>query len=322
MREGRLDAADEVSKTLLRTSPRDPAAHQLAATIALRRGHFGEAKSSARECLKLRRDHIPALSIAGQAARQLGDMPGAIQWFRRLCEASPDTPEPLFQLCALQIETADPVGDATMAKLVQRFPRHANGWREVGSALMRAKRFADSEAAFRRAANESEDPGCRVNLGCAILAQGRPADAIAPLRQALAAAPHLVEALLPLAQALRQTGAPREALKHLQRLAEGQPNNGAVFFALGLVCDDLRDRQGAVAAYRHCIAVQPNIPEAHVNLGAALQQIGEFDEAMQCYRQAMRLRPDTFGRIAQALPSTQRGALWLDLRKLRRSLIA
>jgi tetratricopeptide (TPR) repeat protein len=63
------------------------------------------------------------------------------------------------------------------------------------------------------------------------------------------------------------------------------------------------------------------MPEAHVNLGLALQQIGELERAMPCYRQAMRLRPDTFGRIAQALPSTQKGMLWLDPRKLRGSLV-
>ncbi len=262
------------------------------------------------------------MMIAGQAARQLDNLTGAKDWFRRLREVSPDAPEPLFQLCAVQTETGDPEGDASLDTLVQRFPQHANGWRDVGAAFMRGKRFAEAEAAFRRAASASEDPAHRVNLGRAILAQGRAAEAIAPLRQALAAAPDRVETLLPLAQALRQTGAPREALKHLRHLAEAQPNNGAVFFALGLVCDDLRDRQGAVAAYQRCVALQPNTPEAQVNLGAALQQIGEFDGAMQCYRQAMRLRPDTFGRIAQALPSTQRGALWLDLRRLRRSLVA
>jgi hypothetical protein len=53
----------------------------------------------------------------------------------------------------------------------------------------------------------------------------------------------------------------------------------------------------------------------------ALQQIGELQRAIRCYRQAMRLRPDTFGRIVQALPSTQKGMLWLDTRKLRGSLV-
>ena len=57
-----------------------------------------------------------------------------------------------------------------------------------------------------------------------------------------------------------------------------------------------------------------------MNLGVALQQVGELEAATDCYRAAIRTRPDTFGRIAQALPSTSKGQLWLDLGKLRRSL--
>jgi hypothetical protein len=57
-----------------------------------------------------------------------------------------------------------------------------------------------------------------------------------------------------------------------------------------------------------------------VNLGVALQQAGKFDAATDCYRAAISARPDTFSRIAQALPSTRKGQLWLDLNKLRRSL--
>jgi tetratricopeptide (TPR) repeat protein len=126
--------------------------------------------------------------------------------------------------------------------------------------------------------------------------------------------------LLPLSQALRSIGAPRESLQHLRRLAALQPDRTAVLYALGLVCDDLRDWPGAIAAYGRCVELSPDMPEAHVNLGLALQKNGELDRAVDCYRRAMRLRPDTFGRIAQALPSTQKGMLWLDTRKLRRSL--
>ena len=46
-----------------------------------------------------------------------------------------------------------------------------------------------------------------------------------------------------------------------------------------------------------------------MNLGVALQQVGELQAATDCYRAAMRARPDTFGRIAQALPSTSKGQL-------------
>jgi tetratricopeptide (TPR) repeat protein len=82
----------------------------------------------------------------------------------------------------------------------------------------------------------------------------------------------------------------------------------------------LRDTAGAIRAYRRSVETEPNLPEAHVNLGLNLQNTGDLDAAMDCYRQAMRLRPDTFGRIAQALTSARKGRLWLNPARLRRVL--
>lgn len=101
-----------------------------------------------------------------------------------------------------------------------------------------------------------------------------------------------------------------------------QPGDGRAWFALGLVCEDLRDTLGAIRAYRRSIETRPDFPEAHVNLGLNLQNSGDLDAAMDSYRRAMRLRADTFGRIAQALTSAKKGRLWLDLARLRRLLEA
>jgi tetratricopeptide (TPR) repeat protein len=320
LRERRLEDAKSLSRELLKASPDEPAAHQLAAAVALQCARYEEADASARSCLALRPDHPPALMIAGHAALARGDRESAKDWFRRASEVAPDEPQALFQLCLLQIESADPAATVTNSTLALRFPGEALGWRDMGLALMRVNQLAEAEAAFIRAADASDDPAHGVNLGRVRLARGRPEEALAPLRQALAKAPDRAEALLPLAQVLRQIGAPREALEHLQHLAAAQPDNALAFYTLGLVRGDLREWRGAIEAYERCIDLSPEMPEAQVNLGLALQQIGEWDRAIQCYRRAIRLRPDTFGRIAQALPSTKKGALWLDTRKLRRSL--
>lgn len=320
LRAGRLESAESLSVKLLEAAPRDPAAHLLAANVALRRARYGDADRWARSCLALRADHPPAMLIAGRAARATGDFATAMDWFGRAGNLSPGRPEPFFQLCVTQLEGADPAAQSTFEILSQRFPSDAEGWRQIGFALSNANQMETAAAAFARAAKGSNDASHSFNLGAALLALGRPEEAVVAFRNALARAPDLVEALLPLAQALRQTGAPREAHMHLMRCAEAKPGNAQVFYTLGLVCDDMRDTAGAIAAYRRCLELQPDLPEAHVNLGLALQQTGEMKSAVQSYRKAIHLRADTFGRIAQALPSTSKGVLWLDLGKLRRSL--
>jgi tetratricopeptide (TPR) repeat protein len=320
LRAGRLEDAQSLSAKLLEAAPRDPAAHLLAANVALQRARYGDADRWARSCLALRADHAPAMLIAGRAARATGDFATAIDWFGRAGKLWPDRPEPFFQLCVTQLEGADPAAQSVVELLLQRFPGDAEGWRQIGFALSKAKQMDAAAVAFARAAKASDDASHSFNLGAALLAVGRPEEAVAMFRKALVRAPDLVEALLPLAQALRQTGAPREAHMQLLRCAEAKPDNAQVFYTLGLVCDDLRDTASAIAAYRRCLELQPDLPEAHVNLGLALQQTGDMESAVQSYREAIHLRADTFGRIAQALPSTRKGVLWLDLGKLRRSL--
>ena len=66
----------------------------------------------------------------------------------------------------------------------------------------------------------------------------------------------------------------------LERAVTVLPNDGRAWFVLGLVCEDLRDASGAIRAYRRSIEAQPDIPEAHVNLGLNLQNSGDLDAAM------------------------------------------
>jgi cytochrome c-type biogenesis protein CcmH/NrfG len=82
----------------------------------------------------------------------------------------------------------------------------------------------------------------------------------------------------------------------------------------------LRDYGSAAEAYRKAIEIKPDHAEAALNLGVVLQESGDFDGAMHAYRDAYRLRPESFGVIAMALTSAPRGRLWLDEAALRRSL--
>jgi tetratricopeptide (TPR) repeat protein len=258
--------------------------------------------------------------IAGRAARALGDIPQARDWFRRATEAAPDRPEPAFLLCVAQLECADPAAQESLARIMRNFPRDSQGWSQIGAALRKANQLEAAALAFARAFAASGDAAHAVDQGSVLMTLGRAKEAVAAFRAASVVAPDSVDVVLPLARALRQVGEFRAALALLERIVALAPKSDQIHFALGLLHDDLNDSSEAIAAYRRCVALRPDLPEAQVNLGLALQQAGELEAATDCYRAAMRARPDTFGRIAQALPSTSKGQLWLDLGKLRRSL--
>jgi tetratricopeptide (TPR) repeat protein len=207
-----------------------------------------------------------------------------------------------------------------LAQLLRRFPNHADGWREIGDTLWRAGQLEAAAVALARASRVSQDPSHHARLGAALQALERIDEAIAAFRSALALAPELAATRLALATCLRQAGDLQLARIEFERALAIEAGDSRAWFALGLVCEDLHDRSGAILAYRRSVELPPELPEAHVNLGLNLQHAGDLEGAMDCYRQAMRLRPDSFGRIAQALTSTKKGQLWLDLDRLRRSL--
>ena len=318
--EGDFDAAERQARALLATAPRDPALHQLAAAIALRRGRLDEAERWALSSLAWRPGHAPAMTIAGQAALAAGEFARARDWFAAACEATPERPEPTFLLCVAQLECGDPAAQASLERIQALFPREARGWSWVAAALRKSGKLEAAASAFSRAFAGSGDPAYAIDQGATLLTLGRTTEAVAAFRAAHQATPNNIAAIVGLAQGLRLLGEPAEARGLLEKGARIDVGDAQIQFALGLVCDDLHDSAGAIAAYRRCVALRPDLPEALVNLGVALQRAGEWDEAKDAYRSAIRARPDAFGRIAQALPSTSKGELWLDPRRLRRSL--
>jgi tetratricopeptide (TPR) repeat protein len=317
---GRPEAAQQMCDRLCALAPQDPTTHQLAATIALRRGRFEDALRWSHSCLALRPDHTPALIVAGRAARALRNSTQAAIWFQRASELAPDQPEPAFLHCAARLENGDASARAMLDALLRRFPNDVEGWSEIGATLRKAGQSDAAVVAFARAANASEDPIHHNRLGAALQALGRLDEAIVAFERALDLAPGLAETRLALGTCLRQTGALQRARSEFERLADAGACGGRAWFALGLVCEDLHDLSGAIRAYGLCAALDPSIPEAHVNLGLNLQRSGNLEAAIISYRRALQLRDDTFGRICQALTSAEKGALWLDLGRLRNSL--
>ncbi|CAN0385137.1 unnamed protein product, partial [Hapterophycus canaliculatus] len=48
----------------------------------------------------------------------------------------------------------------------------------------------------------------------------------------------------------------------------------------------------AIRTFRYAIQLEPNFPDAYNNLGNALRESGQLEEAINCYRTTLRLKPD------------------------------
>jgi tetratricopeptide (TPR) repeat protein len=130
-------------------------------------------------------------------------------------------------------------------------------------------------------------PSGPYNLGNLYVQLGRPADAEAAYRRALAIDDKLVPAAVNLALLVVRDGRDVEA----ERLLRAAPHVAVAEFNLGLLLAERGDRRAAEAALRDALADDPTLAAAAYNLGVLLRS-DHPAEARELFRRAARLRPD------------------------------
>jgi len=73
--------------------------------------------------------------------------------------------------------------------------------------------------------------------------------------------------------------------------AVAQDSNPEQLFREAVEAQQHGDYELAVQKYRQLVALRPDVPEIHANLGAALVHLGRFDDAIAQYENALAARP-------------------------------
>lgn len=113
--------------------------------------------------------------------------------------------------------------------------------------------------------------------------------AIAIAREALARFPNDRALLSTYGLAQLTSGHAQEALRPLALVAQAEPDNWRVRSALGAALDQLGRFDEARAAYQEALAIQPNDPGVMTNLGVSHLMEGEPADAEPILRQAAAL---------------------------------
>jgi len=133
------------------------------------------------------------------------------------------------------------------------------------------------------------------------LRAGRPADAIAPLREAAFLQPSNPTIQHDLGLACLEIGTLPEAIAAFQRAVSSNPRYADAYFRLGIALEKLGDLGSAVVAYDRATELLPSLTEAWFRAGALVHTLGHRDEAIGCFRRAAASGPKTrFGRLGAA----------------------
>jgi tetratricopeptide (TPR) repeat protein len=69
-------------------------------------------------------------------------------------------------------------------------------------------------------------------------------------------------------------------------------NNHVIHNSRGVAYDSLGRYQDAIEDYKQAIRIRPDYAEAHYNLGVASGELGRWQDAAEAYKQAIRIKPN------------------------------
>jgi tetratricopeptide (TPR) repeat protein len=129
------------------------------------------------------------------------------------------------------------------------------------------------------------------NLGKALLAAGRPQEALPHLEESLRINPRWATTQYNLALGLARLGRQPEALPHFQTAVQLDPAFAAARIRLGLALLEAGRAAEAFPQLAEAVRLRPDLAEAHANLGNALAKAGRDAGAVGEFAEALRLRP-------------------------------
>ncbi|HLY57231.1 MAG TPA: sulfotransferase [Stellaceae bacterium] len=134
-----------------------------------------------------------------------------------------------------------------------------------------------------------------------LLRANRPAEAVAPLREAAELAPANALVHHDLGLAYLEVGRVPEAVAAMQRAVAVDPRYTDAHFRLGIALEKAGDFSAALLAYDRATELLPSLTEAWFRAGAIVYVMGYRDEAIGCFRRAAASGPKTrFGRLGAA----------------------
>jgi tetratricopeptide (TPR) repeat protein len=155
------------------------------------------------------------------------------------------------------------------------------------------------------------------------LRAGRPADAIAPLRDAALLQPSDPIIQHDLGLACLEVGRLPDAIAALQRAVASNPSYADAHFRLGIALEKMGDTGGAIVAYERATKLLPSLAEAWFRAGALFYTLGHRDQAIGCFRRAAATGDrNSFGRLGKARALLTEDRNQEAERALRETLVA
>ena len=279
-------------------------------------GQLREAGSFYRRLLDVDPANADALYLLGVLIHQTGPSSRAAEILTRALTIAPNNAE-CHNALGLALTNLDRHDEAVQsfqrALALEDSPQTHNNF---GILLKKQGRLDEAVREYERAIElNAEFADARFNLGNVYRAKGQLENAEACYREIVNVAPSHLRAAIALGQVLRELKRPSEAAALLQkysgdpeihcelgdafldcgerqravneyRAALGSERSARAFYSLGCALSALNEHAAAAEAFRQAVNINANWHEARHNLGQALFELGQVEEAFQQFQLA------------------------------------
>ena len=306
-RAGALRKADATLLTLLQSSPqkallqaeaelkhdpRDPLRHLVRAEATRRSGDIEGAIRLARNSQHELPGYPPLALEEARALKAIGESEAACRVLEGVLSEHPEFAPGWRALSDLRAESGDHDGAQKAADQIQSSKSGPPELTQAGDLLQRGK-LGEAEFVLRRYVhdNPTDVSGIRLlaDLGNRL---GVAEDARKLLERCLELAPDFHMARHDYANSLIKLQAYDQAGQEIQRLKTAEPENQAHLVLEALLCVRTGRYDDAISTYRTILKTFPKQAKLWLSLGHALKTIGQADNAVEAYRQAIMAQPD------------------------------
>ncbi len=244
----------------------------------------------------------PTAAVAAEASERLRAL-GYVSGAAAPGDIDPRAPNPArvidawaaFEAALAQVNGGRPQDALKSLKdLAGRFPDAPVFQTTYGRALKDAGRPAEAVAVYRQAVARIRDASLYHDLAVAARAAGNVAEALKAEQAALALEGRNPAALNGLGLLHAESGRAAEAAASFEQAANLDPSNASYWTNLGNARRELGEMAQAESAYRRALDADPRFGDAANGLGTILVQTGKPADAVQWFERAVQQAPDFY----------------------------
>ena len=256
---------------------------------------IGQAMVDINKALQLDPNNVDTYLLLADVYYTMGDQDNIASTLNRAAEINTLDARPLVKLAELNLLQQNfnlAIGYVDKALGLSSYNPRA--YFVKGMCYMAAKQDTVSALRNFQIASEQDanfyDPVEQISR---IYAVQQPPYAMDYLRKAQQQFPDIPTARYELALFLQSHGEPEEALLHYDTLLMQRPDNYIVLYNKGYVnYVYLEDNQAALDYFNQTLALKPDYLDAKYNKGRVLEQMGDYAQAIDIYKEVLKTQPD------------------------------